>query len=144
MAFFSPSTASGDVIDVNVDVNLDNFTLQDLLKLRADIDRRLPAKHLRDVNLERELILQHQATLELQNQVMSDSDVPANQRAQVANAVASILQQLIKLQETVHTTERLKRIEGKLIEALNGLPKQQQESFLAVYEEVLGGDFQPD
>lgn len=55
MAFFSPSTASGDVIDVNVDVNLDNFTLQDLLKLRADIDRRLPAKHLRDVNLEREL-----------------------------------------------------------------------------------------
>ena len=138
MAFFSPSTASGDVIDVNVDVNLDNFTLQDLLKLRADIDRRLPAKHLRDVNLERELILQHQATLELQNQVMSDSDVPANQRAQVANAVASILQQLIKLQETVHTTERLKRIESKLIEALNSLPKEQQESFLAVYEEVLG------
>ena len=113
MAFFSPSTASGDVIDVNVDVNLDNFTLQDLLKLRADIDRRLPAKHLRDVNLERELILQHQATLELQNQVMQDSEVPANQRAQCANAVASILQQLIKLQETVHTTERLKRIEGR-------------------------------
>ena len=144
MAFFSPQTASGDVIDVNIDVNLDNFTLQDLLKLRADIDRRLPAKHLRDVNLERELILQHQATLELQNQVMSDSDVPANQRAQVANAVASILQQLIKLQETVHTTERLKRIEGKLIEALNGLPKEQQESFLEVYEEVLGSDFRPD
>lgn len=144
MAFFSPQTASGDVIDVNIDVNLDNFTLQDLLKLRADIDRRLPAKHLRDVNLERELILQHQATLELQNQVMQDSDVPANQRAQCANAVASILQQLIKLQETVHTTERLKRIEGKLIEALNGLPKEQQESFLAVYEEVLGSDFRPD
>lgn len=41
MAFFSPQTASGDVIDVNIDVNLDNFTLQDLLKLRADIDRRL-------------------------------------------------------------------------------------------------------
>ena len=144
MAFFSPSTAPGDVIDVNVDVNLDNFTLQDLLKLRADIDRRLPAKHLRDVNLERELILQHQATLELQNQVLQDPEVPANQRAQCANAVASILQQLIKLQETVHTTERLKRIEGKLIEALNALPKDQQESFLAVYEEVLGSDFQPD
>ena len=144
MAFFSPSTAPGDVIDVNVDVNLDNFTLQDLLKLRADIDRRLPAKHLRDVNLERELILQHQATLELQNQVLQDADVPANQRAQCANAVASILQQLIKLQETVHTTERLKRIEGKLIEALNALPKDQQESFLAVYEEVLGSAFRPD
>lgn len=41
MAFFSPQTASGDVIDVNIHVNLDNFTLQDLLKLRADIDRRL-------------------------------------------------------------------------------------------------------
>ena len=144
MAFFSPSTASGDVIDVNVDVNLDNFTLQHLLKLRADIDRRLPAKHLRDVNLERELILQHQATLELQNQVMQDSDVPANQRAQCANAVASILQQLIRLQESVHTTERLKRIEGKLIEALNSLPKEQQESFLEVYEEVLSSDFRPD
>ena len=51
------------------------------------------------------------------------------------------MQQLIKLQETVHTTERLKRIEGKLIEVLNGLPKEQQESFLVVYEEVLGSDY---
>ncbi len=54
------------------------------------------------------------------------------------------MQQLIKLQETVHTTERLKRIEGKLIEVLNGLPKEQQESFLVVYEEVLGSDLRAD
>lgn len=41
MAFSAPKPSSGDVDGiVNIDVNLDNFTLQDLLKLRADTDRR--------------------------------------------------------------------------------------------------------
>lgn len=141
MAFFTPS--NGDVIDLAPSVNLENFSLADLLSLRAEIDRRLPAKAMRDMNLERELVLQYQATLELQNRVLGDSETPANQKSQVANAVASILQQLIKLQETVHTSERLKNIEARLIEALNLMPKEAQENFLEVYEAILGSDFRP-
>ena len=136
MAFLDNRNRS-DVIDANPNVNLDHFTLSDLLALRASIERRLPAKALRDMNLERELILQHQASLELQNEVLRDDETPANQKSQVANATAAVLQQLIKLQETVYTTERLKSIVNKLIEALNQLPRETQEAFFEVYETVL-------
>lgn len=137
MAFIDTRPQS-DVIDVNVNINLEHYSLSDLLALRASIERRLPAKALRDMNLERELILQHQASLELQNEVLRDDETPANQKSQVANATAAVLQQLIKLQETVYTTERLKSIENKLIEALNQLPKETQEAFFEIYEQVLG------
>lgn len=137
MAFID-TRPSSDVIDVNPNVNLDHYSLSDLLSLRASIERRLPAKALRDMNLERELILQHQASLELQNEVLRDDETPANQKSQVANATAAVLQQLIKLQETVYTTERLKTIENKLIETLNQLPKETQEAFFEVYEQILG------
>lgn len=135
MAFID--TRRSDVIDVNPNVSLEHYTLSDLLSLRASIERRLPAKALRDMNLERELILQHQASLELQNEVLRDDETPANQKSQVANATATVLQQLIKLQETVYTTERLKSIENKLIEALNTLPTDVQERFLDAYEMLL-------
>lgn len=135
MAFID--TRRSDVIDVNPNVSLEHCTLSDLLSLRASIERRLPAKALRDMNLERELILQHQASLELQNEVLRDDETPANQKSQVANATAAVLQQLIKLQETVYTTERLKSIENKLIEALNTLPTDVQERFLDAYEMLL-------
>lgn len=135
MAFID--TRRSDVIDVNPNVSLEHYTLSDLLSLRASIERRLPAKALRDMNLERELILQHQASLELQNEVLRDDETPANQKSQVANATAAVLQQLIKLQETVYTTERLKSIENKLIEALNTLPTDVQERFLDAYEMLL-------
>ena len=142
MALYSP--AKNDFIDVNPNVDLDRFTLQDLLKLRADIDRRLPAQNLRDLNLERELVLQFLASQELQNIVMKDDETPANQKAQVANATANILQQLGKLQLEIHNSERLKRIEHVLIECLNNLPKDQQAAFLDVYTEALGADFRRD
>ena len=64
--------------------------------------------------------------------------IAANQQAQVSNSTAAVLQQLIKLQSEVHTSERLKKIEQKLIEALNSLPSHVQEAFLETYELVLG------
>lgn len=141
MAFFSPADqAKGDVIDVNPDVNLDNFTLSDLLKLRADIDRRLPARSIRDIDLSRELVLQFLATQELQNAVIQDEKVPANQRAQTLNATAAVLGQIAKIQQDVYTTERLKRIESKLVETLKTFTQAQQEAFFAVYEEILGDE----
>lgn len=138
MALIAPPSNDEVVIDLNPVINLDNYTLQDLLKLRADIERRLPAKNLRDLSLEKELVLQFLASQELQNRVLSDTTIPPNQAAQTANSTAGILQQLVRLQSEVHTSERLKDIENKLIQALNGLPDEQQHAFFAVYEAILG------
>lgn len=138
MALIAPPSNDEVIIDLNPVINLDNYTLQDLLKLRADIERRLPAKNLRDLSLEKELVLQFLASQELQNRVLSDTTIPPNQAAQTANSTAGILQQLVRLQSEVHTSERLKDIENKLIQALNGLPDEQQHAFFAVYEAILG------
>lgn len=139
-----PNNDGAPTFDANPDLRIENLTLQQLLTLRNEVEKRLPVKNLREISLERELILQHQASLELQNRCMQSSEIPANQLAQVSNSTAAVLQQLIRLQETVHTTERLKRIENKLIEALNTLPAETQEAFLLVYEEILGSEFRQD
>ena len=127
-----------DVIDLAPSVDLDHYSLQDLLSLKADIERRLPARSIKDINLSRELVLQFMAVQELQNEVLKDDETPANQRAQVANSVAAVLGQIAKLQQEIYTSERLKTIEAKLVEALNQLPKDLQVSFLQVYEACLG------
>jgi hypothetical protein len=130
---------SSVIIDVNPSLNLDNLTLEDLLKLRADIERRLPVKSLREMNLEREMVLQFLATQELQQRVLNDPEVPPNQAAQTANSTAAILQQLGRLQLEIHTSERLKKIEAILIDTLNVLPTEAQEAFLRAYAEALAG-----
>jgi hypothetical protein len=135
-----PNNDSADTFDAEPIVNLDNLTLPQLLDLRNEIEQRLPAKNLRDLNLERELVLQLLSSQALQSRVLQDTTIAANQQAQVSNSTAAVLSQLIKLQSEVHTSERLKRIENKLIECLNTLPKETQEAFLGVYEAILGDD----
>lgn len=136
MAFLDNRNGA-DVIDVNPNVDLDCFTLHDLLKLKGDIERRLPARSIKDINLSQELVLQFLAAQELQNEVLRDAKTAANQKAQVANSVAAILGQIAKLQQEIYTTERLKTIEAKLIEAINSLPNAVQEQFFEVYEALL-------
>jgi hypothetical protein len=146
MALFSPAAHDAphprptDTIDANPYVNLSNFTLQDLLKLRAEIEQKLPARSLKDIDLERELVLQWMASQELQNRILQDQETPANQKAQVANSTATILQQLGKLQIEIHSSERLKKIEAILIETLQTLPTEAQEAFFVAYAEALEGD----
>lgn len=147
MALFNPPNARqrrddypGDTFEADPVFDLDSLTLQQLLKLRSEVEKRLPVKDLREINLARELILQHQASLELQNRVLQSTETPANQVAQTMNSTAAVLQQLVKLQETVYSTERLKHIEACLVEALNTLPAEQQRAFLCVYEGILAAD----
>jgi hypothetical protein len=118
--------------------DLSNLNPDQLLELRMDIDQLLPVKHLKDLNLQRELVLQLLNTQRLQNEVMRDDEVPANQKGQIAGQVASILNTLGKLQIDVYSSERLKQVEGVLIGVLNTLPTEQQEEFLTVYEKALG------
>lgn len=118
-------------------VNLDLYDDEQLIELRSEIDERLPAKKLRDVNVEVELVRQLAHVQKLQKDVLTDDDTPANQRAQVAGQVGSVLATLSKLQADVYTSERLKKIEAILIECISTLPMATQTQFFDDYESKL-------
>ena len=105
-----------------------------LLDLRAQIDAALPAKCLKDLDLETELVVQLQTAKQLQNSVLNDEGIPANQKAQVLNACASSIESLIRMQEKYHTGERLKQIETHLIDVLNRMPAEMTSQFFEWYE----------
>ena len=119
-------------------VNLALYSEEELIELRAEIDALLPARRLRDVNVEVELVRQLAHVQKLQKDVLTDDETPANQRAQVAGAVGTVLATLSKLQIEVYTSERLKKIEAVLIECVTGLPMSTQEAFFDAYETKLG------
>ena len=123
-------------------VDLASYDDEQLIELRAEIDELLPAKRLKDINLEEELVRQLALVQKLQRDVLRDDDfegegTPANQKAQVAGQVANVLAVLSKLQVEVYSSERLKTIEGILIECVGTLPQGTQEEFFAEYERRL-------
>lgn len=93
-------------------------------------------RKLSDINLESELLGQYEKVCKLQKDVIDDEDTPVNQRAQVANAVASTLQQLLKMQTEFYTSERFKALEALMIKALKKMPQEAAEAFVAEYEEM--------
>lgn len=88
--------------------------------------------------MEQELLLQFHCLRELQSQVISDDELPLNQRAQVANSVNTTLSKLVEMQGEVYKQERFKAIEALMIRHLLKLPEEAAEKFLAEYERVLG------
>lgn len=108
----------------------------DLQALSDVLAEMRPMKALSEMNLEHELIDQYEKVKTMQREVMTDTDVPANQRAQVVNAVAATLQQLIKMQTDFYNAERFKAIEALMIKAMRKLPKEAADEFLAEYEKV--------
>ena len=111
--------------------------LETLLRYLDEIRQVLPATTLLDMNMEEELILQFQAVRTLQNTILDDISVPANQKAQVANSVASVLGSIADLQNKVYSSERFKRIETLLIRHLNKLPEDVAAAFLEDYEQLV-------
>ena len=119
-------------------VDLASYDDEQLIELRAEIDELLPAKRLKDINLEEELVRQLALVQKLQRDVLNDPEnTPANQMAQCAGAVANVLAVLSKLQVEVYSSERLKVIEGILIECVGTLPQGTQEEFFVEYERRL-------
>ena len=114
-----------------------NMSVEQLLIARQQIDAQLPTTTLNQLDLSHELVIQLQQVKLLQSQAMEDEDTPVNQRAQAANSVASVLVSLAKLQNETYNSERLKKIEMVLLEAIQDLPEDQQERFLQRYEEML-------
>jgi len=114
-----------------------NMSVEQLLIARQQIDAQLPTTTLNQLDLSHELVIQLQQVKLLQSQAMEDLDTPVNQRAQAANSVASVLVSLAKLQNETYNSERLKKIEMVLLEAIQDLPEDQQERFLQRYEDML-------
>lgn len=115
---------------------VDTLSQEQLRALRDQIDAKLPAGSLKSLNLETELVTQYQRVLNLQDKVLRDSDVPANQRAQVAGAVGSALQHLIKMQIDLKRDEQLKRMEAALLKAVATLDSEAKLLFFDTYEQL--------
>lgn len=113
------------------------MSVEELLALRAEIEEALPARHLKDLDLEKELVFQFLQVKTLQADTMSDDEAPANQKAQVANACASTLGQLAKAQSEIYSAERMKAVEQILIRTLRRYPEL-AAAFLADYTVELG------
>lgn len=137
-AFDLPVSVQGTGIKSQRGLSLDKYSPDELMDLRSQIDERMPIRRIKDVNMEQELVLQLQAVQRLQSLVIDDETTPANQKSQVAGAVAGALATLGKLQVEIYSSERLKRIEAILIEVINEMPKKVQESFFEKYETLLG------
>lgn len=122
-----------------VELDLERLPIDELLNIRSQVEQRLPAKSLKDLDLAKELVLQVLALQAMQQRALEDDDTPVNQLAQAANSLSAALTNLVKLQTDVYNSERFKRVEQILIETLQALPAAQQEAFLGKYEEMLGG-----
>jgi hypothetical protein len=108
-----------------------------LLQYLDEIKAVLNSTSLVEMNMEEELVLQYRAVKALQGRVIDDLETPANQRAQVANAVASSLTRLADLQMTIYTSERFKRVETLLIRHLSKMPEDVAAQFLDDYESMI-------
>lgn len=108
-----------------------------LIKYIDEIRQHLPMRNLVEMDLEEELILQYQTIRALQNDVLQDQDVPVNQRAQVANAVAAALGKLADLQNETYSSERFKKVETILIRHARRMPEDLAKAFLEDYAALL-------
>ena len=126
------SAPSGDALAPT----LDSLSVDELQRLRDEIDKRLPitVASLAEMNLPKELIEQYWRVKDLQDMVIHDGEIPLNQRSQLAGQVASTMQQLVKMQAEFYTAERLRNIENRLIKFMKTLPLEQAGEFLAEYE----------
>lgn len=114
-----------------------HYSVRELVNFYDEIRAALPPLTLSETNLEEQMLLQYHTLRELQSEVIDDGDVPANQKAQVANTVSSSLGKLADMQDRMYTTERFKFIENTLIRHLRKLPEDVAEAWIKDYEEAL-------
>lgn len=105
-----------------IDLDLNQYSDEELLTLRAMIDERLPVTKLKHINLQEESVIQYMQSRKLLNDVMSDPEIPPNQKAQVNNSVQSNLTALDRMQKATYTQERNKQLEYIVVNLVNELP----------------------
>lgn len=131
------ASRSGDSNSGGRTLNWSVYTVAELVKFRDEITKVLPPLELGHLNLEEEMLLQYHVLREMQGAVIEDTDVPVNQRAQVANTVAATLKTLGEQQIELYSSERFKAVENLLIRTLDKLPEDFAAAFLVDYEKIL-------
>lgn len=115
--------------------DVSSMSQAELLELHAKVEARLTGIRLSEVNLEKETLLQFQRAKALQEDANKDkSEVPMNQRAQVQNSLANLLQSLAKMQMELHDSETIKRWKAALVRVVKELPIEQQTKFFELLE----------
>lgn len=118
--------------------DLAGMEFSELMELRNEIDRHLPAIKLSDVNLAEELVLQFQTVKHLQTDVLAiGSKTSAQQQAAVTNSCTSSLAHLVKMQTELHNAERFKVIEGLMVKHMKTLPLEVATKFIDDYEKLI-------
>lgn len=85
-----PITVS-DNLDGGYDKLLNGLDEEALMNLRVHIDNKLPPTKLKNLDLEKELVIQFKLSQQVQKHILEDYDTPANQKAQVLNSVVSTM-----------------------------------------------------
>jgi hypothetical protein len=117
-----------------------SMNTEDLVQCYDEVRTELVARgqtSLKTMNMEEELVLQYRDLRRLQAKVIDDDSVPPNQKAQVANTVGSTQARLADLQNSIYSSERIKKIEAALGKVLDKLPEDAATAFLDHYEGLL-------
>lgn len=114
--------------------HLKQLSREELVAFRDLLQTMVPDDSLLDINLEHELLALMRHGQKLLETVIVDTGIPANQKSQCLNSLASTLDQLAKRQAEVYDSERIKRCEQVFVKTLKGLSTQYGD---AVVEEAL-------
>lgn len=132
-----PAAAATSAADINVEA----MSVSERLALHARIEASLPARSLKEVSLDKTLVLQLLAAQELQKTVLEDDEATPTQKSQVTNTLTTVINELAKLQVKLFSSERMKDIEGVLIDCVNDhMTPEQREFFMLEYRRRLGAD----
>ena len=112
-------------------INLDHYSLDDLLRLRDRVIKVLPSTTIEDIDLSQELVLRYIAAKDLLDD--AGDDTPLNQLAQANNSIVTMLKELALQQKALYDTTRAQRLERALAAALKAYPDL-ENSFYDTYE----------
>ena len=104
----------------------------ELRDLRDAINVLIPEDTVASIDLQEELVNQYRKSRKLYDDVLTDPDVQANQKAQLANSLVAILAQMKKMQDDLMRDRTMQAIEAVLIDSIKTLPQEVRDAF---YEE---------
>lgn len=125
-------------VDHSPGITLEGLTDDQLIALRSEIDAKLPSMEIKDIDLGQEIILGYYTAKAILAEAGKDSDVPANQKAQLLNTCRNTLTVMVKIQERLYNAEQYKKIEAALTKVLKTLPVGAQDTFFELYGQELG------
>jgi hypothetical protein len=96
----------------------------------------VPLTDFKSLNIENELLEQYNRARKLLQDAEFEDGTGLNQKAQVLNSITSILAAITKMQSELYDVERVKILEGTLIDVLLEFPEV-KDAFLTRYRKAL-------